>query len=93
MPFLHFHEKAWERADDKYWYRKFYEETRMGQLMLLRPDNPKLFYYRKGWLPRKFAALSLDERLFHIHGVLRSIAFGVWTLVILVLLYILARVH
>jgi hypothetical protein len=65
----------------------------MGQLMLLRPDNPRLFYYRKGWLPRKFAALSLDERLFRIHGLLRSISFGVWTLVVLVLLYLLSKVR
>lgn len=92
-PFFHFDEKAWERASDKYWYRKFYEETRMGQLMLLRPDDPELFYYRKSWLPRKFAGLSIDERLFHIHGVLRSIRFGVWMLVILILIYLLTRTH
>lgn len=32
----------------RYWYRKFYEETRPGQLMVLRPDEPALFHYHEG---------------------------------------------
>ena len=33
-------EAAWRRALTKFWYRKFYTETRMGQLAVLR--DPKL---------------------------------------------------
>jgi hypothetical protein len=31
----------------RYWYRKFYTETRIGQLMVLRPDDPQLFFYER----------------------------------------------
>src|SRR5262249_39513529 len=36
--------KSWAEADTKYWYRKFYSETRIGQLMGLRSDKPELFF-------------------------------------------------
>src|SRR5205823_3604999 len=28
-----------------YWYRKFYSEMVTGQLMVLRPDEPRLYYF------------------------------------------------
>lgn len=38
----------WQGALTQYWYRKFYRETRTGQLMVLRPDAPTLHYYPEG---------------------------------------------
>jgi hypothetical protein len=35
----------WKEAEIAYWYRKFYQETRTGQLMVLRPDEPTLYYF------------------------------------------------
>jgi hypothetical protein len=32
------HETGWWEARTRFWYRKFYAETRTGQLMMLRPD-------------------------------------------------------
>ena len=40
-------EPHWDEAATRYWYRKFYTETRTGQLMTLRPDDPPLFYYER----------------------------------------------
>lgn len=40
-------EAHWDEADTRYWYRKFYTETRIGQLMALRADDPSLFYYER----------------------------------------------
>jgi hypothetical protein len=37
-----------KEADTVFWYRKFYQETRMGQLTVLRPDNPTLYHYATG---------------------------------------------
>jgi hypothetical protein len=34
----------WKVAWVRWWYRKFYTETQMGQLMALRPDKPELYY-------------------------------------------------
>lgn len=28
--------------DERFWYKKFYKESRMGQLMVLRSDKPEL---------------------------------------------------
>src|SRR5271157_5864675 len=35
----------WDGAWARYWYRKFYTETQMGQLMTLREDHPQLHYF------------------------------------------------
>lgn len=40
-------ELSWDEALDAYWYREFYKNTRTGQLMVLRPDKPTLFYYQR----------------------------------------------
>jgi hypothetical protein len=29
----------------RYWYRKFYSETMVGNLTVLRPDEPILYHY------------------------------------------------
>jgi len=39
---------SWDDANTRYWYRKFYTETRTGQLMVLRPDKPQLYHYEHG---------------------------------------------
>ena len=37
----------WREARTRYWYSKFYTETRTGQLMVLRPDEPILYHYQR----------------------------------------------
>jgi hypothetical protein len=73
-----FAERAWDEATDRYWYRKFYSQTRSGQLMLLRPDNPPIYHSPGNKLPRGATQVFL-----------RSIRLGVWILVVLLLLYVL----
>lgn len=43
-PIWHTH-RYFDEAVDRYWYRKFYTETMTGQLMVLRPDEPILYFY------------------------------------------------
>ncbi len=45
------HAQDWREAETRYWYRKFYRETMMGQLMALRPDGPELYYFPEGRVP------------------------------------------
>jgi len=53
-------EHSFEEADAALWYRKFYTETRTGQLMVHTPDAP-LHYYPEGrWNP--VAAFTAVER-------------------------------
>jgi len=42
------HDLAWRDARIRFWYRKFYTETRTGQLMVLRSDGPELYHYAEG---------------------------------------------
>lgn len=37
----------WTEATRRFWYRKFYTETKTGQLMVLRDDNPRLYGYSR----------------------------------------------
>lgn len=57
----------WQDAENHYWYRRFYTETKTGQLMLLRPDEPEIYYSDEGQHPNKqlkWPGLgSLDRRL------------------------------
>lgn len=39
------HEQASREAERHYWYRRFYSETKAGQIMTLRNDSPKLYGY------------------------------------------------
>jgi hypothetical protein len=39
--------QCFDEAFEAYWYQKFYTETLMGQLMVLRPDKPILYHYER----------------------------------------------
>lgn len=55
-------ERSFEEADAAFWYRKFYTETRTGQLMVYTPDAP-LHYYSEGrWNPLS-AFMAVERRL------------------------------
>jgi hypothetical protein len=43
-PIWHSHPE-FDEAVVRYWYRKFYSDTMVGSLMVLRPDEPILYYY------------------------------------------------
>jgi hypothetical protein len=43
-PIWHSH-PYFNEAVIRYWYRKYYSETKNGSLMVLRPDEPTLYYY------------------------------------------------
>lgn len=60
---LYFHDADWQRASIRYWYRHFYEDTRTGQLMILRPDSPQLFFYEQGRWTAQTAFASLEQQL------------------------------
>ncbi|HEY6337124.1 MAG TPA: hypothetical protein VIW68_01395 [Candidatus Sulfotelmatobacter sp.] len=72
----------------RYWYRKFYTETVTGQLMVLRPDDPELYYFPEG---RSKAGELIEAQLFEIRRVLRWVVIGVWALVALVGLQLILR--
>lgn len=38
----------WPEAYARYWYRRFYTESLTGKLLVLRPDEPPLYYYPEG---------------------------------------------
>lgn len=40
--------RGWNDAYCRLWYSRFYEETRIGQLMVLRSDEPALYHYPEG---------------------------------------------
>jgi hypothetical protein len=42
-----FNDSEWREATIRFWYRKFYTETRTGQLIVLRPDEPILYHYER----------------------------------------------
>ena len=77
--------KAFDEANIRFWYRKFYQETVAGQLMVLRPDEPELYYYPEGrWRLDKSLTLVQDG-LANISSGLGKIRFLLWVLVALVL--------
>lgn len=39
--------RYFDEALERYWYRRFYEETMTGKLMVLRPDEPILFHFER----------------------------------------------
>ena len=47
-----FNDGEWREARIRSWYRKFYTETRTGQLMVLRPDEPTLYSFERPQAPR-----------------------------------------
>lgn len=54
-------EPEWAAASDQYWYRKFYADTTTGRLMLLRPDEPPLYYYER---PQETKAMQSQREVF-----------------------------
>jgi hypothetical protein len=81
-----FRDNDWLEASVRYWYRKFYTETRTGQLMVLRPDEPELFFYPEGrwaWTsPLVFQ--GLQTRLQKIYGLLIGLVLiGILALILL----------
>jgi hypothetical protein len=73
-------EGDWAEAKVRYWYRKFYKETWTGQIMVLRPDEPKLYHYAEGRSNEGDYAVPLKQVLAFsakIHTLL-------WVLIILV---------
>lgn len=93
-------EEAWDRASDLYWYRKFCSETRTGQVMSLRSDNPELLSLAngsqtregeggpavdvRGPSPAEIANASL------LQGMIAEVRIVRWILVVLGLLVLLA---
>lgn len=67
----------WFAAWAAFWYRRFYQETRIGQLTVLRPDKPELHYYPEGR-----ALNSRDE----LSESLKQIRTGLWIAVALLAL-------
>ncbi|WP_263366672.1 hypothetical protein [Edaphobacter bradus] len=59
-------EPRWDLAWAAYWYRRFYKETKVGQLMVLRPDVPVLYYYPEGrpWYKRRILQWEVRVLLF-----------------------------
>jgi hypothetical protein len=77
---LYSNQTARYEADTRFWYRKFYTETRTGQIMVLRRDHPQLYDYepqRKG--PDTISllenALSLLKKIHALMWVLIVLAF------------------
>lgn len=70
-------DEAWQKAYDRYWYRRFYTETRTGQLMLLREDNPRLYNYESR--PGPDTAVLLQSLLTQ----LKKVRFMLWAVIVL----------
>ncbi|MHB8218523.1 MAG: hypothetical protein ACYDDS_20825 [Candidatus Sulfotelmatobacter sp.] len=80
-----FDEPEWDVAQAKYWYRKFYDETRTGQLMALRPDSPVLFYHEDQTGTDVMGALTIIARS------LNSVRLLLWALLILTVISFILR--
>ena len=58
---LWFAEDGWVDAEVRFWYRKFYQETQTGQIIVLRSHEP-LYYYPEGrWRPDVSFRLLQDQ--------------------------------
>ena len=73
---------AWRKAGTRWWYRKFYQETHAGQLMVLRPDEPALHHFPEGRFRPEARLAALERRLAQIGSLL-------WVLVTLAALTVL----
>lgn len=69
-------QREWEEARLRYWYRKFYQESQTGQLIVLRTDEPKLHHFPEGrWRPDLALGLLQDQlqgQLAKTHSMLES---------------------
>ena len=73
-----FNDEAWSHANTRYWYRKFYTETRTGQLMLLRDDQPKLCDFQSH--PGLEMSVLLSQQMLNS---LKTIHALLWVLIVL----------
>jgi hypothetical protein len=55
-------ERGWNDAIVRFWYNRFYRETRVGQLMLLRSDKPEIYRDCES-APNTAKQLQLTNRL------------------------------
>ena len=84
--------RAWHVAEDwqtpghdtylRWWYRRFYTETRSGQYMVLRTDAPRIFHYtppehREAANAKQLATIS---RATSWLAVAATVALGMWAL-------------
>lgn len=53
-------DEHWRAANDMYFYKKFYTSTRTGQLMVLRPDEPRLYHYSRNQSPSADGIVGTD---------------------------------
>jgi len=65
-----FNDNYWQQAWVRFCYRKFYAETRIGQLMVLRPDQPELYYYPEGRSTNPTAFSAVQSQLERIRWLL-----------------------
>ena len=79
-----FGDRGWQDATTRFWYRKFYADTQTGQLMILRTDNPRLYYY-EGPSAGRIGNLQMVANL------LSKIYLLLWILVILAALELIFR--
>jgi hypothetical protein len=74
-------EYDWCEAWTSFWYRNFYTETRTGQLIVLRPDEPAVYFYPEGrWKWKSIWAFARLERR------LQNITYLLFALVVVALL-------
>jgi hypothetical protein len=70
----------WDFAWAAHWYRRFYRETTIGKLMVLRPDLPLLHYFPEG---RETNSSGTGDGVLSGYGVLRQIRTALWLAVVL----------
>jgi hypothetical protein len=83
-------DNGFEKVQAALWYRKFYTETKIGRLMVLRPDKPTLYFYPEGHQLNQpglggiaTSLASIDRRLRQVLIVLVLAAMAVLALIAL----------
>jgi hypothetical protein len=95
-------QQGWQDARLRFWYRKFYRETKTGQLMVLRSDEPDLYHYpagrpQVGSNPSRRpenaadATVPLAPAMADVTRWLEKINFVLWVIVILIIVDLVAR--
>jgi len=78
----------WEEARAAYWYRRFSQDTQLGRLMLMRPDQPLVPYFQDESLTvSTFSFRALSE----MRALLRSILVAVLILLGLLAILVIRR--
>jgi hypothetical protein len=80
-----FNHPEFDAASDRYCYEKFYTETFMGQMMVLRPDEPVLYYYLRPSFRQltETASLAIKTKTYYL----------LWTLIPLLVAIAFPSVH